>query len=261
MSTPTIIVVSKSDYWIRVNISLEFCVKEALIDILHNNGNDPSYTGLPTDPVQLHQHMTRRRGNRNYRHLKPDQWALLCPANGQTDSREWDITLLVFVIKNELRFPNNSTLPGHMDKARLLRNRLKHGAVNSISTLQQFDGYWDEIEKILIGLSYKNMALFHELKTSTLDKYNATILNIVRDFKTELNVLKNEASDNTNEIQQTNNKIDVLKQSLMNVANDVEQIKENLKVTNNQINNKIDVINQKVSNMEITINANNVTTG
>ena len=47
------------------------------------------------------------------------------------------------------------------------------------------------------------MTLFHELKTATLEKYNATILNF-RNFKTELDVLENKTTDNTNKIQQIN---------------------------------------------------------
>ena len=53
MSTPLYIV--QSEYWIRVNLALEYCIKEALIDVLHNAHNDPSYRGLPTNPAQLYQ--------------------------------------------------------------------------------------------------------------------------------------------------------------------------------------------------------------
>ena len=99
MSSSAQAVIATSDYWIRVNLALEFCVREALIDILHNHGKDPSYQGLPTDAVQLYQYMMIRQGDKEkykfyHKILKPDQWALLCPTNGQSDSKEWDITLL-----------------------------------------------------------------------------------------------------------------------------------------------------------------------
>ena len=213
MSSSAQAVMATSDYWIRVNLTLEFCVKEALIDILHNHGKDPLYQGLPTDPVQLYQYMMIRKGDKEkykvyHKILKPDQWALLCPSNGQSDSKEWDITLLVFVIKNEWKLLK--TLLQYVVNARDLRNRLKHGSVDSISTLKEFDDQWDEIEKLLIGLKYKNMKQFHELKTTTLDKHNNEILKIVKDFLGELDSLKDEAADNTNKIKKLKSKIDVL---------------------------------------------------
>ena len=209
MSTSTSEVVEKSDYWIRVNLALEFCVKEALIHVLHNLDNDPSYSGLPRDPVQLFQHMTRCRGNRNYKHLKADQWVLLCPASGQSESKEWDITLLVCVIRNETSLkplggwknpsPNDNTKGGFLDRARHLRNLLKHGSFEKISTELQFDGHWNEIEKILIGLNYQNMTEFHELKTKSLDKHDVEIQKMVTSFRMDLDSLKSEVANNTNE--------------------------------------------------------------
>ena len=52
-------VVANCEFWMRVNLALEVCVKEALIHILHNTHSDPSYKGLPTDPGDLYQHMLR----------------------------------------------------------------------------------------------------------------------------------------------------------------------------------------------------------
>ena len=78
-------VVEKCEFWIRVHLALEVFVKEALIHILHNIHNDPSYKGLPTDPVDLYQYMLRCKGKPVYRNLRADQLALLCPANGRSN--------------------------------------------------------------------------------------------------------------------------------------------------------------------------------
>ena len=96
-------VVANCEFWMRVNLALEVCVKEALIHILHNTHSDPSYKGLPTDPGDLYKYMLNcLRKNRNYNKiLCKDQLNVLCPANGQSNTREWDITLIVFVIRNE----------------------------------------------------------------------------------------------------------------------------------------------------------------
>ena len=257
MSTSTREVVEKSDYWIRVNLALEFFVKEALIRVLHNPDNDPSYSGLPEDPVQLYQHMTRCQGNRNYRHLKPDQWALLCPKSGQSNSKEWDITLLICVIRNESTLSGpvagwtdgptaltDITKGGFVNRARIIRNLLKHGSVEAISTEFQFDGNWDEIEKILIGLNYQNMTDFHELKTKSLDKHNGEIRKMVTSFKMDLDSLKNEAADNTNEIELLNDKILTLEQTL---KSEVDEIRKEVAANTQNINMLVEGNKDKIA--------------
>ena len=268
MSTSTREVVEKSDYWIRVNLALEFFVKEAVIRVLHNLDNDPSYSGLPRDPVQLYQHMTRCRGNRNYRHLKADQWALLCPTSGQSDSKEWDITLLVCVIRNELALLRplagwideptaltDITKGGFVNRARIIRNILKHESVEAISTELQFDGNWDEIEKILIGLNYQNMTDFHELKTKSLDKHNGEIRKMVTSFKMNLDSLKNEAADNTNESKLLNAKIFTLEQTLKNEVDEIRKEMHNNKV---ELQRDIAANTEKVNNILVEVNKDKI---
>ena len=163
-------VVANCEFWMRVNLALEVCVKEALIHILYNIHSDPSYKGLPTDPCDLYLRMLRCKSKKAYNKLKADQWAVLCPANGQSNPREWDITLIVFVIRNETTLKplhgwskdkspplTDITKGGCIDHAKHLRNDLNHGSVDAISTQPQFDRYWDRIEKILNGLHYQNM--------------------------------------------------------------------------------------------------------
>ena len=243
MSTSAKEVVEKSEYWIRVNLALEFCVKEALIHVLHNLDNDPSYKGLPTDPKDLYQYMLKCKGKPIYKRiLKADQWALLCPSNGQTDSKEWDITLLIFVIRNETPLkpqegwkdkpsPNDNTKGGCLDRARHLRNDLNHGSVEAICTEPQFDGYWDRIEKILVGLNYQNLCRFKDLKTESLDKHNSKILILVTSFKKEV-------SDNTSEIKNLNAKIYTLEEALKNEADGMRKDlrRNNKKIAANEEN-------------------------
>ena len=44
-------VVGTADNWLRINLIGELCLKEALIGVLHNRMNDPSYQGLPENEV------------------------------------------------------------------------------------------------------------------------------------------------------------------------------------------------------------------
>ena len=111
------------------------------------------------------------------------------------------------------------------------------------------DRHWDRIERILNGLHYQNMDKFHDLKTASLDKYSGEILYLLKNFNKDLNDLKNEASDNTNEIKSMNTKIDVLSQTL---KNDVEKIRK--EVQSNKEENKEtrkEVQSNKEENKEI----------
>ena len=241
-------VVEKCEFWIRVNLALEVCVKEALIHILHSTQNDPSYQGLPTDPGDLCQYMLRCKSKQAYKKLKADQWALLCPVNGRSNPRVWDITLIVFVIRNETKLKplhgwskdkppplTDITKGGCIDHAKHLRNDLNHGSVDAISTQPQFDRYWDRIKRILKGLDYQNMDKFHELKTASLDKYNEEILCLVTNLNNDLDTLKNKASNNTNEIQNMNAKINVLEQTYNNLKSEVNRIKKDVESNKEEI--------------------------
>ena len=63
MSTPLHIV--KSENWIRVNLAIEYCVKNVLISVLHNLDNDATYQGLPQDATLLYQRMLQCKQNDN----------------------------------------------------------------------------------------------------------------------------------------------------------------------------------------------------
>ena len=92
------------EYLLRVELALELCLKEAVLGVFHNDHNDINNNGLPRDPGLLYAKMVQFRNkhpNDLRRVIYPNQWALLCPANGQTDSSTLDITLDVVVIENE----------------------------------------------------------------------------------------------------------------------------------------------------------------
>ena len=204
-----------------MNLALEVCVKEALIHILHNIHNDPSYKGLPTDPGYLYKYLLECKSEQAYKKLKPDQWALLCPISELSNPIEWDITLIVIVIRNETTLKplhewskdkspplTDTTKGGCIDHAKHLRNDLNHGSADAISTQPQFDRYWDRIKRILNGLDYQNMARFNELETASLDKYNGEILYLVTNLKQKV---ENNHIEIKEEIKELKEKISIKK--------------------------------------------------
>ena len=194
--------------------------------------------------------MLKCKGKTAYKILRADQWDLLCPANGRCNPREWDITLIVCVIRNETELKplhgwskdkppqlTDITKGGCLDHAKHLRNDLNHGSIDAISTQPQFDRCWDRIKRILVGLDYQNMAKFHELKTASLGKYNGEILCLVTNFKMDLNILKGEASDNTNEMRKLDAKIDALEKKVNSSNEQIKELKE--KISGKKVQGKI----------------------
>ena len=249
--------VPSCEYFLRVDLALELCLKEAVLGIFHNDHKDVNNNGLPRDPGLLYTRMVQFR-NRHSRHLNrviySNQWALLCPANGQTDSSSLDITLDVVVIENEsgiqpsggnwrvqqILNPQNDA--DYCIIARDLRNRVKHGTLQSISTVPQFTSYWTEIENALKGLHYNNMPLFHQLKTGPIEPYTKASITALEQKLADLE--KKQVDVNTKEIAELNqkhieleeNKVDVnetnicsLKICIASNEDKIEQLKSDMK--------------------------------
>jgi len=227
MSSSTASVGATCDYWIRVNLAIEVCLKEELINILHNADNDPSYVGLPSDPYQLFQHMQQCYQNKNHalhKVLRQKQWDVLCPPNQQqTNLNYWDITLLVAVIRCELKLKplggwnirqlqqNDQSKGAFVYLIRELRNEIKHGSINEINTLNNFTSYWNRIKFILIKSNYKNMQFFHNLKTDSLDKHTIVIANTIKQLEIDVDDLSKMATDNSKDIITMKRNIDWIK--------------------------------------------------
>ena len=244
MSTPLHIV--KSEYWIRVNLAIEYCVKNVLISVLHNLDNDATYQGLPQDATLLYQQMLQCKQDVKHplhKVLSVDQWDILCPLNQQTYSKDFDITLLVAVIRSVIGLKpkggwkikvlesNDTSIGAFVFLAKVLRNEIKHGSVDNIQDLKQFQHYWQRIRIILIGLHFTDMTSFNSLETCPLDKHVDTISKLVFDLEKRVDVLKNEATDNTKEIHNLNKNIQSINNLFLKLENqkadksDVEGIK------------------------------------
>ena len=49
--------IKEIEYWLRLATFEHEPLKNALLQVLHNKNNDPSYTGLPEDPSALYQEL------------------------------------------------------------------------------------------------------------------------------------------------------------------------------------------------------------
>ena len=203
------------EYWIRAQLAYEICVNNALDHIIHNDHNDPSYIGLPKDEGQLFNILVSFK--RNYetalkRVIYKDQWNILCPQSGKSDIKLSDATSKVNVIRYNLPGlpppspPNGwhvKTVQNPVNKAefcivaRELRNKTKHGTIYDLKTVAKFNSRWDEIEAVLIGLQYRDMAVFYDLKTGPIDPY---VNQILKTFEQKLADFEEQSDANTEEI-------------------------------------------------------------
>ena len=242
------------EYFIRVNLAIDICLTDALFGILHNEYSDPSYPGLPKDKKQLYQilaNFKRRMEKQLKRFVHQDQWNILCPSSGETDSEELDVTLILVVVEYESHIqppthpkrwradPNAIVNPVNEADfcvmAKHLRNEVKHGRISNIITISQFNGYWTRIENLLIGLHYSKMDIFHHLKTCPLDKYNQQIVStwqqkfdlIAKHFndlesskvevnKTNISKANSGIYTNSKKVDDLHKEVDIVKQLLKN---------------------------------------------
>ena len=133
--------VQEIENWLQLATLFHDPIKEALLAILHNDDNDPSYSGLPRSPVAINAFF---KGNQNKIKnlskkgvLKKDQVDLLLPKNSnQTDSKSFDVTLIIVIIIEFTTLPppkngwkksppsNDNSIAAFVLRAREWRNRL-----------------------------------------------------------------------------------------------------------------------------------------
>ena len=149
----------------------------------------------------LYQRMLECRNNSKHglhKVLKDDQWNILCPPNKKTYSKDFDITLLVAVIRSVVGLKpkggwnikelqsNDRSKGAFVFLALKLRNKIKHSSVESLKDLETFHDYWKRIRGILEGFKFEDMKSFEYLKTCPLDKHIDTITKLVDALESEV---------------------------------------------------------------------------
>ena len=98
-------IIKTYEHWLHYGIFIHEPLKASLIDVLHNLSGDTSYNGLPSNPWDLYQELDKNHKiilNKLLKNgiLKKDQMELIFPANKETHSDKFDVTLLVILIIN-----------------------------------------------------------------------------------------------------------------------------------------------------------------
>ena len=187
--------VNSAENWQRGNLIGELCIKGAYLDVLHNRIGDPSYIGLPEDGVLLYRRMVTFKANKQ-RELqnvfRREQWDLICPKSGRSNSNDWDITIIRVVIqyecgllppiagwKGKLHSIMDITIAANVCLAKDIRNELKHGTIKDMNDSAKYNNLIIRIEQVLLGMKYVKMELFYNLKSCSIKVYTPDIVKII----------------------------------------------------------------------------------
>ncbi|XP_066935709.1 uncharacterized protein [Clytia hemisphaerica] len=110
-----------------------------------------------------------------------------------------------------------------------------HGSINAVPDLQAFKQLRARMENILLGLKYKDMQMFYDLESCPLDKHVLVISRMVTNLDQEVDLLRNEASDNSNaikNIEQTNQWIKTYLKQLSSAKADKTDVEDLAKSMN-----------------------------
>ena len=194
----------KFQYFLCIDIGIELCLKNALLDIMHNVHGDKRYKGFPKEPIELFQIFSVIKSDGRL-YLNEDQWKLLCPKSRKTDVKRFDISLIVRVLLYCLDLP--ADYKENCKSARIFLNAFKHISVHDIQTESKFMVHWNKLEKILQGVKYNDMDLFGSLyKSKAYQLYMQhvspavtqnieTIKEIVDHLGTQIEQLKGDQND------------------------------------------------------------------
>ena len=165
-------------------IRLQLLIEKAT-EILRNKFHHYFSSDPKTLYKQLSCHKSLLKKYLTQRILYKDQYALLFPINGLTDSGSFDICLLTFLLRqlcglpspatgwSVLPLPTDQTESAHLVRIRFGRNKVQHGGLKWDIT--NFTQVWDEITDSVITLGGTQNEI-NNLRTCPLD--STTVQNL-----------------------------------------------------------------------------------
>ena len=202
--------------WFKLAAAINELFEECLLSMVHREGavyQKIVYTGLPKDENLLFtilsdaQHKPQLECLRKRNILRQNQYDLLLPSIGKTDSSKFDITLLGLLFRTfsglttlnrtwrvDLLDPADTSLASFVVKFLDLRNRLFHWG--NIEVLPKADSskFWSEVVRIAQGLLYVDD--IKRFQNITLDPDNVLANKIWQQkLQFDLDILKKKQDD------------------------------------------------------------------
>ena len=171
----------------RLHNAIIYCGQLVLLEILHGHS-------FPTDESLLYQHLymdhrvtlqTLRTNNT----ISQQQWRILFPNNKRTNSKEFDISLCIILVRNCTNVPGpvnswkkpplvcDNSIAANVIRLNYFRNKYEHSSWLLFMTDKTFAIEWKEMEDILTDLGYQQLPHkldLARLKTIALDSNNAS---------------------------------------------------------------------------------------
>lgn len=160
------------EYYTRLSKALHSCGQLVLLEQLRSRGEFPIH-----DESSLYSHLfvnyhTQFLKLKNKKILKDDTWGKLFPTNCQTRSKDFDIKLCVFLIRNCKKFPkpirgwnninppeSDTSISANVLRLKELRNKYAHGKkLLWFMTKSEFEEEWKVLVSILNALGLMDTA-------------------------------------------------------------------------------------------------------
>lgn len=206
-------------------------------DHLREYLHDPQCGDLPKDRSELYTALLNSK-EKLTKCLKEDQLALVYPPSEETDSENFDITLLCAILRNccpkikkpkggwSIKTPKDDdhSVAADIIRLRELRNEVMHcGIVSS----QKFDDLWNKIQKVLVSLNY-DVSKLQELKQGPLSKLKQDVKNM----KITMNEWLNESNEAVTKLEDT---CEAIKKRHEDIKADIQVIDENVELVKRDI--------------------------
>lgn len=198
------VILQESENWIRVALSIQHLLKPALLKTLHNDDNDPSYTGLSRDKRKLYTEVVAVKATctKEFDKFLKGQLNLILPSDGtnETDSSLWDIPTIHFFIRNGTTLPppyggyKRPALPPNPGgitpttnfdvqsfycwDAKQLRNEIFHSSDFNIDN-SKLTLYFQRIKVILNAVNYHS-TIIQEIQTGSLACFLQSSVNALK---------------------------------------------------------------------------------
>ncbi|XP_057310592.1 uncharacterized protein LOC130648556 [Hydractinia symbiolongicarpus] len=125
--------------------------------------HDPKYGNFPTDRKKIYGIMVKLDKNGSLNHLQPNQRTIVLPKSRETDSQEFDITLLSYFLLNHVKL--SKKVREAIEGIRKERNLILHNP-NILCT--EFQTRWTSLEVFLSVLNY-DISTVKDLKSGSLE--------------------------------------------------------------------------------------------
>ena len=240
-----VVMVDNAQNWLRINLIVDLCLIDVLLTVIHNRKNDLTYAGLPEDGVDLYNRMQAfksKSGNQLKKVIREEQWNVICPSSGVSNSSKWDVTTLKIVAQYVVLdskppmagwendpIPIDHSLAAVVCRVKNIRNYVKHCTIKAFTDATVCNNTLAKILNILQRFGYSNMKLFYDLARGSLKLYSDAIMKVlqqkINDTSDQVKILEDANCETNKELKSLDQNIEDSQIKIECLQQDVKYIK------------------------------------